>query len=180
MSYDSSFIFHSVFELSFAHQRLSNRRLLYFIIYVAVANIIPSMAVTLSVRSSRLHICSSLPLLRARAARNPIMLQYTNNASYIVVLKYFRRTSTLRKFFQRKFYITKISRFTVASLGIVKSCVTALLWVANILPYALAMDQFLAVVLGPYRHYKDNCYQLLAWEENAKLVGMCKNLYGFS
>ena len=113
MSYDSSFIFHSVFELSFAHQRLSNRRLLYFIIYVAVANIIPSMAVILSVRSSRLHICSSLPLLRARAARNPIMLQYTNNASYIVVLKYFRRTSTLRKFFQRKFYITKISRFTV-------------------------------------------------------------------
>ena len=39
----------------------------------------------------------------------------------IFVLKYFRRTSTLRKFstrkfFQRKFHITKISRFTVADL----------------------------------------------------------------
>ena len=52
-----------------------------------------TMAVTLSVCSSPLLCCK------------------------IIVLKYFRRTSTLRKFFQRKFHITKISRFTVVCVN---------------------------------------------------------------
>ena len=102
MFYDSSFIFqsHSVsigrdFGLYFAHQCLSNRRRPYIFIYVVAANVISfenfSMAVTLSVRSSQLLCCK------------------------IFVLKYFRRTSTLRKFFQQKFHITKISRFTVVT-----------------------------------------------------------------
>ena len=77
------------FGLSFAHQRLSNRRRPYFFIYVVAANVISfeklSMAVTLSVRSSRLLCCK------------------------IFVLKNFRRTSTLRKFFNTKIFPTKIS-----------------------------------------------------------------------
>ena len=79
----------SVFVLSFAHQCLSNRRRPYLFIYVVATNRIPfenfSMAVSLSVRSFRLLCCK------------------------IFVLKYFRRTSTLRKFFNTKIFLTKIS-----------------------------------------------------------------------
>ena len=57
----------TVFGLSFAYQCLSNSHLLYFFIYMVTLNTIPfkntSTAVTLSVRSSRLHTCSSVPHL---------------------------------------------------------------------------------------------------------------------
>ena len=78
MSYDSSFLFYShsvwirsVFGLSFAHQRLFNRSLLYFFIYV-VASIQflsknSSIAVTLSVRFFQLHTCSSTCTCHAKA-----------------------------------------------------------------------------------------------------------------
>ena len=97
-SFSHSVSIGSVFVLSFAHQRLSNRHRPYLFIYVVAANTIPfenfSMAVSLSVCSSQLLCCK------------------------IFVLKYFRRTSNLRKIFNtkiflRKFHITKISWFTV-------------------------------------------------------------------
>ena len=92
---DSSFVFHShsvsigrVFGLSFAHQRLSNRHRPYFFIYVVAENAISFEKLPwqlLSVCSFRLLCCK------------------------IFVLKYFRRMSTLRKFFNTKIFLTKIS-----------------------------------------------------------------------
>ena len=70
--------------LGFAHQRLSNHHRPYFFIYVVAANVISSknfsMAVTLSVHSSRLLCCK------------------------IFLLKYFCRMLTLQKFSTRKFF----------------------------------------------------------------------------
>ena len=114
MSYDSSFLFHShsvsigsVFGVSFAHQRLSNHRLHTSYIYVVASNTFrksfPQQLLSPYVSSP----CSSLPLLSARAARKPITLLQTLCCK-IFVLKYFRRTPTLRKIYNTKIFPPKI------------------------------------------------------------------------
>ena len=111
MSYESSFfLFHShsvsigsVFGLPFAHQRLSNRRLPYFFIiqgsleYISFRNF--SMEVTFSV-SFFSPVLATLLLQRLFCKK-------------IFVLKYFRRTLTLRKFFNMKIFPTKYENFPI-------------------------------------------------------------------
>jgi len=121
MSYDSSFLFHShsvsigsVFGVSFTRQRLSNHRL-----HTSLYTWQPRIPFENLLHSSYFLCTYALACLslHARAERKPITLLRTLCCK-IFVLKYFRRTPTLRnfstrKFFQRKFRITKISRFMV-------------------------------------------------------------------
>ena len=115
---DSSFIFHShsvsigrVFGLSFAQQRLFNRRHPYLLIYVVAANAI--------------------------SKNSP----YTLPDFYVVKFSYwnifvgrwpYEKFSTW-KFFQWKFHITKISRFVVC--GHIKlPVVAATIYICNLVP----------------------------------------------
>ena len=111
VSNDSSFVFHShsvsigsVFGVSFAHQRLSNHRLHTSLYTCSFGNVF----------NSSYFLCSFFPpalaclSLHARAAWKPItILQML--CCKIFVLKYFRRTPTLRKFFNTKIFPKKIS-----------------------------------------------------------------------
>ena len=98
------FLFHchtvsigSVFGVSFA-LRFSNHRLLYFFIYVVASN---ATFLVEKLFHGSYFLCMFLPPVLAT------LLQTL--CCKIFMLKYFRRTSTLRKFFSMKIFPTKIS-----------------------------------------------------------------------
>ena len=93
----------------------------YFLMHVAASNTLWKSFPQQLLSPYVFSLCSKLPLLHAHAAQRPITLLQTLCCK-IFMLKYFRRTPTLRnfstwKFFQRKFRITKISHFTVSAIS---------------------------------------------------------------
>lgn len=90
-------------------------------VYVSIQHFLlkgPSVAViSLFMRSSRIHTCTYIPIRPFRLAAYALAAcrQITRLCCKSVVLKYFRRMSTLREVFNSENFPTKISQFTVYS-----------------------------------------------------------------
>ena len=120
MFYDSSFVFHShsvsigrEFGLSFTHQRISNRHCPYFFY----------------IRGSR--ECNFFRKIFPWQLLSPYVLPDFYVAKFLcwnifVGRRAYKNFST-RKFFQQKFHITKISRFTVILYTYIRNTIVVLI-----------------------------------------------------